>query len=65
MSEATRNGGEGGWVGYARLCQELSISRPTAERLVAQGMPHLKVGKLVRFRMPAVLAWLEQRTPRR
>jgi excisionase family DNA binding protein len=49
------------WVGYPALCRELGISRPTAERLVAQGMPHLKIGRLVRFSMQRVVAWLEQR----
>jgi len=54
----------GGWLNYRDLCAELSISRPTAERLVAQGLPHLKIGRLVRFSLPRVLAWLEGRTGR-
>ncbi len=60
MSEEKKSGA--GWVGYRELCAELAISRPTAERLVAQGMPHLKINKLVRFSLPRVLAWLEART---
>jgi excisionase family DNA binding protein len=55
----------GGWLGYRELCRELAISRPTAERLVAAGMPHLKVGRLVRFSLPRVIAWLEQQGGRR
>lgn len=59
MEEAKKN--ERGWIGYRELCAELAISRPTAERLVAGGLPHLKIGRLVRFSLPRVLEYLEQR----
>ena len=54
-----------GWVGYKELCEELAISRPTLERLVAQGMPRLKVGRSVRFSLPRVLEWLEAKTAKK
>lgn len=50
------------YIDYKGLCSLLGISKPTAERLVAQGAPHLKVGRLVRFDADAFVSWLEKRT---
>jgi excisionase family DNA binding protein len=42
------------------LCEWLKISLPTVDRLMKQGMPHLKIGKAVRFEQEDVKKWLEE-----
>ncbi len=43
------------------LAKELKVSIPTIDRLIAKGMPKIKVGKAVRFEYPEVVAWLKSR----
>ncbi len=44
------------------LAQHLDISRDAVRRLVAEGMPHLRIGyRTVRFDLPTVMAWLDKR----
>lgn len=40
----------------------LNISRSSFYELIHQGMPHLRVGSVLRFDRDAVLRWLEART---
>jgi excisionase family DNA binding protein len=42
------------------LCEWLQVSLPTVDRLMKQGMPHLKIGKAVRFEQEDVKKWLEE-----
>lgn len=42
------------------VCEWLNISVPTIDRLMKQGMPHLKIGKAVRFEQAEVKRWLEE-----
>jgi excisionase family DNA binding protein len=42
------------------LCEWLKVSLPTVDRLMKQGMPHLKIGKAVRFEQEDVKKWLEE-----
>lgn len=44
------------------LAKELSISIPTIDRYMKQGMPYHKVGKrLVRFYLKEVMEWIEKK----
>lgn len=43
------------------LAKELSISVSMVDKLLAQGMPHLKIGKSVRFELQEVKDWLKRR----
>jgi predicted DNA-binding transcriptional regulator AlpA len=44
------------------LCDQLYISRPTAKRLLDQGMPHFKIGpRCTRFDVQDVRQWLADR----
>lgn len=42
------------------LAKELSISVSMVDKLLAQGMPHLKIGKSVRFELQEVKDWLKR-----
>lgn len=42
------------------ICEWLNISMPTIDRLMKQGLPHLKIGKAVRFERDDVKRWLEE-----
>jgi excisionase family DNA binding protein len=43
------------------LCKWLKISRATVDRWRKQGMPFIKVDKLVRFKKSEIEQWLEQK----
>lgn len=43
------------------LAKELSISVSMVDKLLAQGMPHLKIGKSVRFELTEVMNWIKRR----
>lgn len=45
------------------LMHVLEISRSTVYRLMANGMPNIKVGSVHRFPMEQVLTWLEENYP--
>ena len=51
------------YVSTAVLMEVLEISRSTVYRLMAKGMPSIKVGSVHRFPMEQVLAWLEENYP--
>lgn len=46
----------------AALAHELSISTPTLDRLIADGLPSVRVGCMRRFALADVLSWLRGRT---
>jgi excisionase family DNA binding protein len=48
------------YVSTAVLMDVLEISRSTVYRLMAKGMPNIKVGSVHRFPMDQVLTWLEE-----
>lgn len=43
------------------LAQALKIKKPTVRLWTRLGMPHLRAGRLVRFRLEDVEGWLKQR----
>lgn len=47
-----------------QLCASIQVSRGTLHRLRSEGLPCVLVGDSPRFRLGAVLEWLEQRTER-
>jgi excisionase family DNA binding protein len=47
------------YLSTGELMDVLSISRSTVYRLIAEGMPCMKVGSVNRFSRDRVLAWLE------
>ena len=51
------------YISTAGLMEVLEISRSTVYRLMAKGMPSIKVGSVHRFPMEQVLAWLEENYP--
>jgi len=59
----TRPGGApDGAVGIDEIAQHLGVSAPTIRRMVKAGtIPHLRVGKSLRFVVPDVIASLERR----
>jgi len=48
------------YVSTAVLMDVLEISRSTVYRLMAKGMPSIRVGSVHRFPMEQVLTWLEE-----
>ena len=42
------------------LAEELKISIPTIDRQLKLGMPHVKIGKAVRFEKEEVIRWLKE-----
>lgn len=43
------------------VAELLGVSKATVNKLMKDhGMPHLKVGKLVRFNREAVIAWMDK-----
>jgi excisionase family DNA binding protein len=48
------------WLSLSALSEALGISRPTLRKLVAKGMPHIKPGDNMRFRLDEVEAWLRK-----
>ena len=48
-------------VNKRELAKELAISVSMVDKLIAQGLPHLKVGKAVRFEIQEVKNWLKRR----
>ena len=51
------------YISTAGLMEVLEISRSTVYRLMAKGMPSIKVGSVHRFPVDQVLAWLEENYP--
>ena len=47
----------------AELATALNIKLPTVRSWTRRGMPHLSAGRLVRFQLAAVVAWLEAGGP--
>ncbi len=43
------------------LAEELKISIPTIDRQLKLGMPHVKIGKAIRFELEEVIKWLKGR----
>jgi len=42
------------------ICEILNLSIPTIDRLMTQGLPHLKIGKSVRFDEEKILKWINE-----
>lgn len=47
------------------LAARLSISVSMVNKLLAKGMPHIKIGKSVRFDYDEVLTWIKERNKSR
>lgn len=43
-----------------QMAELLQVSVPTINRLVEKGMPHLKIGKSVRFDTDTALTWIKE-----
>ena len=43
------------------LADELRISIPTIDRQLKLGMPHVNIGKAVRFELDEVVKWLKDK----
>lgn len=43
------------------LAEVLKISEVSVNRYLTQGMPHIKVGRNVRFQLEEVLEWFKKR----
>lgn len=41
------------------LCEVLSLSRVTLWRMRQMGMPCIHIGRMLRYNLDAVMAWLE------
>jgi Phage DNA packaging protein Nu1. len=44
------------------LAKELKISIPTVDRQLKMGMPHIKIGKVIRFELNEVVKWLKEQS---
>lgn len=44
------------------LAEELRISIPTIDRQLKLGMPHVNIGKAVRFELDEVVKWLKEKS---
>lgn len=44
------------------LAGKLNVHENTIDRRVKEGMPHIKVGKVLRFDFDEVIVWLKERT---
>lgn len=42
------------------LAQHLGISISMVNKLIAKGLPHIKVGSAVRFELEEVMKWLKE-----
>lgn len=43
------------------LAQHLGISVSMVNKLIAKGLPHIKVGSAVRFELEEVMKWLKRK----
>lgn len=50
-------------IDKATLARALDCSTRTVDRLIADGLPLVRLGEAPRFRLDAVLAWLDARQP--
>lgn len=48
------------YISTSGLMDVLEISRSTVYRLMAKGMPNIKVGNIHRFPIQQVLVWLKE-----
>lgn len=53
------------WLTAQELTQIFKIKLPTVRLWTRLGMPHLKVGRLVRFDAMLMQSWLEQKQQER
>lgn len=50
-------------IGKKRLAESLAVSVSFVEKMMREeGLPHVKLGKAVRFRLSEVQAWLQRRS---
>lgn len=49
-------------VDKKKMAELLDISVSMVNKLMAQGMPYVKVGKAVRFEPEVVIQWLKERS---
>jgi excisionase family DNA binding protein len=46
-----------------QLADQLSVSRSFVSKMMSEeGLPHIKIGRAVRFRVSEVMAWLQKRS---
>lgn len=55
-----------GFATVAEYCHELQVSRPTLDRLIREGLPHVDAGtrrkRCLRIPRAAAMAWLRGRS---
>lgn len=49
------------WKDAAELAAHFKIKVPTVRKLMREGLPHLRVGRLVRFDLDRVEQWFDER----
>jgi len=49
-------------IGSAKLMKKYSVSNTTIQRWCRNGLPHIKVGSVLRFNEAEVEAWLHEQT---
>jgi excisionase family DNA binding protein len=56
---------DSGFATISEYCQELDCSRPTLDRLISGGLPHVNIGtgkkRCIRIPRAAAMAWLRNR----
>lgn len=50
------------WVDAGSVMKYLSLPKSTFEKLIKQGMPLLRIGKVRRFKLSQVEKWLQEVT---
>jgi excisionase family DNA binding protein len=50
------------WVEATEVMKYLSLPKSTFEKLIKQGMPVLRIGKVRRFKLSQVEKWLQEIT---
>lgn len=48
-------------VDKKKMAELLDLSVSMVDKLIAQGMPKVKIGKAIRFEPDEVLAWIKER----
>jgi excisionase family DNA binding protein len=64
VNDATENRNEGELLSAERLAAKLSVSLATVRAWTSRcDIPHLKIGRLVRYRLNDVLIWIDRANP--
>jgi excisionase family DNA binding protein len=52
------------YLNSGELCEVLNIHRNQLQRMIKQGIPHIRIGREYRFNLNDVLAWLKEQNER-